>query len=214
MPSTYKRTASVSRTIKTMRIRKVALSKSVMVWVLVRERSTMLLKISVIRSSLRNKFRDIRMRKKLNRIMTRIRKRRMISRCRVILMGRCMIRKNQKKVNRTKANKHRNSQMNKWARLMTINVKKTSRTRRGKPKERKMPMSILRDSKKENRNLLTMKEKKTKKKEKVRTREKTKRTKTVKMRKNEAIGTITMIREIKSTSKRKMLKNTKEMKKT
>jgi len=138
----------------------------------------------------------------------------MISRCRVILMGRCMIRKNQKKVNRTKANKHRNSPMNKWARLMTINVKKTSRTRKAKPKERKTPMSISRDSKKENRNLLTTKEKKTKKKEKVRTREKTKRTKTVKMRKNEAIGTITMIREIKSTSKRKMLKNTKEMKKT
>lgn len=48
----------------------------------------------------------------------------------------------------------------------------------------------------------------------MRTREKTKRTKTVKKRKNEAIGTITMIRATKSINKRKMLKNTKEMKKT
>lgn len=153
MPSTYKRTASVSRTIKTMRTRKVALKKLVMVWVLARGRSMMLLKISVIRSSLRNRFKGIRMRKKLNRIMTRIRKRRMISRCKVILMGRCMIRKNQKKANKTKAKKHRSSPMNKWERLMTINVKKTSRTSKAKPKERKTPMSISKDSKKENKNL-------------------------------------------------------------
>jgi hypothetical protein len=94
----------------------------VTVWVSVKDKFMMLHRTLVTRFNLRNKFKEIKMKKRYSKIEKIIKSKKMILRWKVSLMEKCMIRKNQRKVKMRR--RRRRFLTNRWVKLIMKREKK------------------------------------------------------------------------------------------